>query len=849
MKRKIAPAVMIVLIAALVWPRLTHASQNGAISLTLEAGYDGFYRSGQWLPVAVNLSNSGPDLSGELRVLSSDGLTTSPSAYATPIELPLGSAKRVFIYIPLSDVAQQVRVELVTSDQIVASGVDDVRPARESDMLFAVITESPRGTIDLTNIRSGIGSAFQTNWQLEDVPELGEALRGLDALILTDADTGKFSTRQRQAIEQWVLGGGHLVVTGGPNWQKTQAGVTPLLPVQPNQTTTLTSMPRLADFAGKPGTTLEASTPVIVTEGVLLPNAEVLVSQSNIPLLTRHAQGGGIVDYLAVDPGLEPFQSWADRGQFWFTLLTTSGQRPSWSNGIVDSEQALVAADFIKGLRLPDVFQLGLFLFLYVLIIGPINYLVLRQIRRRELAWLTIPLIVIGASVVYYVTGFNLRGTQAIVNRMALVQVWPGSERAQVDSVIGVLAPRRGIYNLDIGGGMTLRSVTGDTFGSIGPSSGVTIYEIGNYQARSFPVDAGTTAAFAASGYTEVKPLEGQAEIQLGTPIGNNQRNLGTRIIGSVTNTTGLTLQNVIVLAMGGTSSRLGTLNPGDSAAFEFNMLADESPPVSLGNGSWLSTFSSRAYRTSVTARLPDEYATVRDLMDSNYTNTRGIYSNYAGRGYENTPTRQEMWRRQAFLEALAIDSDPSGGRGTDVFVAGWTNESPVPIGLEGAPFETEDTTLYVYRLPVAVRAIPESGVVDLPNAYLTWTPTERSTRRDIAPYDMQLQPGDKLVFRFTPMPLMRLSEVTRIGLLSKEGNAFSSKKAQFSLWNWTTGQWEKIEPPIGSSLVSTITDRPSRFVGPENALELMIEPIDNSTGITYDRVELLLSGRLAGGG
>ena len=109
------------------------------------------------------------------------------------------------------------------------------------------------------------------------------------------------------------------------------------------------------------------------------------------------------------------------------------------------------------------MFQLCGFLAIYIIVIGPLNYLVLKRLGRRELAWLTIPcLLIIVYSVVAYLTGFSLRGTQATINRLALVQVWPGTDQAQVDGVIGVLAPRRAIYNLPYGGmtlGMRERSV------------------------------------------------------------------------------------------------------------------------------------------------------------------------------------------------------------------------------------------------------------------------------------------------------------------------------------------------------------------------------------------------------
>jgi hypothetical protein len=122
------------------------------------------------MPVLVTVSNTGPDITGELRITSSNTAGLSANAYIVKVELPTQSSKQVFLYITLQDYAQQVQVELVNENGIIASDVRDVRPSRPADLLFAVITESPRGVIDLKSLRTGIGTAHQANWRLENLP-------------------------------------------------------------------------------------------------------------------------------------------------------------------------------------------------------------------------------------------------------------------------------------------------------------------------------------------------------------------------------------------------------------------------------------------------------------------------------------------------------------------------------------------------------------------------------------------------------------------------------------------------------------------------------------------------------
>jgi hypothetical protein len=494
----------IVLIICFIPALPISAAQNNNIVLKLEAGYEGYFRPEQWVPLLINVSNNGPDISGELRVTSSNTSALSAGAYSTPIELPMNSSKQVFLYITLGYGAGDVKVELANRDGIIADDTKPVKAASQSDLITAVITESPRGAIDLRNVNPGTGEGHQINWRVDNIPPLAPALRALDVLMLTDMDSGKLTTGQRQAIQQWVSAGGHLIVTGGPNWQRTQIGVADLLPVQASGSTTLTSLPSLSAYAGRPMDKLAVvnGNVIVVAQGVLTADANVLAQESGIPLLVRRQHGAGHVDYLSIDPGLEPYLSWTERGKFWFTMFTTTGQRPDWSNGITEPNAAFQAANFIKGLRLPDVFQLCGFLAVYIILIGPLNYLVLKRLGRRELAWVTIPIIITLCSTTAYMTGFSLRGTQAIINRLALVQVFPGSNQGRVMGVVGVLSPRRANYTLSVPNGLTLRALDSDAYGNVRPNGFAPhIREEAGYSAQDVPVDAGLTAAFASGGF------------------------------------------------------------------------------------------------------------------------------------------------------------------------------------------------------------------------------------------------------------------------------------------------------------------------------------------------------------
>src|SRR4029077_3586352 len=67
-------------------------------------------------------------------------------------------------------------------------------------------------------------------------------------------------------------------------------------------------------------------------------------------------------------------------------------------------------------------------------------------------------------------TGYQLRGGQASLHRLAVVQVWPNAATARVDGLVGLFSPRRTEYDLQFGRGFLARPMPLDT-GSAGGSS------------------------------------------------------------------------------------------------------------------------------------------------------------------------------------------------------------------------------------------------------------------------------------------------------------------------------------------------------------------------------------------
>ena len=780
---------------------------DGPITITLDAGFSRRFRADAWLPLLLTVSNDGPDVRGALRVRSETNAGLNATTYSTPIDLPRQSRKQVFLYVSLQSYSRQILVELVAENgDVLATVGSQLLPARHQDILAAVVTDSPSGSVDLSSLNPGTGESYQVNWSTDHIPPLADALLSLNVMVFVDVDTGRLSVEQQQAIADWVLAGGHLIVAGGPNYRLTTAGLADLLPVTLSGTTTVDDLTPLAVFAGRYDDTLREPD-VILAVGEPLPDAVVLVETEGQPLLTRRTYGEGLVDYLAADPGLAPFRRWGGAGALWETLVITPRQMPSWSEGFQDWQMAGRVVQQTPGFDLPTVLQICGLLAIYIAVIGPINYLVLRVLGRRELAWVTIPALVVVFSVLAYFTGFTLRGTQATINRLVMMQVWPGSSRAQVDALIGVLSPRRATYDLIMPEGLTLRPLPEESNpGGFAPVLASNFIEESTaFAAREMLVDASFVSGFTASGFIDDAPaLDGQATLQYG-------QSTGARLTGELTNTTGLRLEDAVILARGAVQ-HLGTLEPGDAARFSLPVSSRQSAALSI-LGAWENLY------------FEGIDLTAQDVLGPRFN---------ASRYYPQTPTLAERTarQRQDFIRAIAPDRDVSGGRGDRVFLLGWGDDSPFDVRLEGTGWLPADMTLYVFEIPVTVAQ--SDDVVRISPGFSTWFMLGDSTVLGATPYNLTVTGGEQVAFRFVPLPTAQLREVTQLIITARR--SANTAGATVSLWDWQAGDW------VGLDLagdVRAVIDDPARFLGPSNAVSVRVVPDSLNGFVSYEQLDV----------
>lgn len=866
-KRILVFALLLVFLLPL---SMTSAQNAPRVTLAVIPGFDGRFRDDMWAPLLIRAANDGADVSGRLVVRPETSGNIVNNTYSTPVNLPSGSRQNVLLYIVPSAMGSNLRVELLdSSDTVITSQAATMRSLQPQDQLYVVITSAANGSVDMSGASISGNNAFQANWGVENLPEVSAVLSAVDMLLITDADTALISTRQQQALADWIIGGGHLIVTGGTAWQSTAAGLLDLLPMNPTGSTTVDNLTALADWTGRPdirrnafeeaqqGEDPEAAQELppelaestVIATGTTTDDAEVLVvGQGGAPLVSRRQYGAGYIDYLAADPNAAPLRNWDGLTNLWFSLRTSVEPRPSWGNGFLQWQYATNAVQIIPGFNLlPSTAALCLFLIAYIALVGPANYLILSRLNRREWAWLTMPILIIAFSALAWLTGFNLRGNEVTLNRISVIQSFPDAPRARVDELTGLLSPRRANYSLAMLDGSALQTIPQTnviTGGGPFTSSNEVIADIqqtDTFRAADVPVDASFIAGFYTRGMIERPDVGGRATIFFD---GSGQRS--TVVRGAVTNSTDFTLEDAVLLTRGGVE-RIGDLTPGETQDFEIDISPELAPAASVPDRTTLTTnpYSYYGYYGGSIPYNPER--TILEILGEDVYNTTtpyGGYGYYGGPYYGggtppslSEPEVEENNRRRAFLSSFMIDLFGITGRGDEVYLIGWSSRAVLPIELQGAGSRSQDATLYVIKLETERPSA--SGSVTITPDRFTWVTRSRLNTNVTTPFNISLYSSGEVVFRFTPLPDARLSDVNRM-ILRLESANYGASEIPIEIWNWRTGQWDEYKL---NTMTYTFTD-PADYVGPENAVEIRLSSVDAGLTMNIGAITIEQRGR-----
>ena len=783
---------------------LAGAQSEGGISLSASAGFDSYFKEGRWIPVRVGLANQGPDVEVLLEVFSRPAAAGRASQYSQSISLPAGARKDAALYVYPTAGTRSLHIRLTVQDRLISESELPLIGLSSSDTLVGVIAADPT---PFNLMRNPVGQMGATRVEIawlsaEDLPERGPALGGLDALIIDDQDTGTLSTAQRQALAAWVASGGRLLVCGGPNWQKTTAGLTGLLPVDVTGTQLVASLESVGSYlgagSGPPGET-------ILAVGIPTADAEVFIEQGELPVALARRFGMGQIVFLAADPTLAPLDDWPATPSLYRALLLDGPYVPAGPLELQESSAA-EAASLFPNLTLPPIGAVCGFLVLYTFALGPLHYFLLRRAKRRELAWITIPALVVVFSGVAIGVGSLSRGSRPVLNRLAVVHVPAGAERAQVTGVLGIFSPKRRALEIKFPPGLLARPLPGG-------------YSLADGDWQFHQTEAGPGDSRMQFDAASVRGLVFEGDVA----APKFSHSLTVEVVGSAFQVQGqvasleLRLENAALLTHYGAIA-LGDLDPDEPRQVR------ESLPLSMVAGD--------AYWETLSAlgAMPSAYP------------------------YGSSSVNEiELIRRGSLLAAIqpAVDDFARSG----MYLVGWSDSAPLQVELASAS-DAEDLTLYLFELewalePATQPAIPPialpgtivaptrpPGVMLLDPDYFTWQVLQADPPGSSpSPYGAQVMQGS-YTLSFTPAIGISYRSVQGL-VMHLEGYSTGPEPEELiSLWDFNAAAWETIP---GLTWGDTPIPDPGDYVGSGGEIRLRVESAQEGVTVVLQRSDFTM--------
>ena len=773
--RLILFVIVVGIFAASVVP--LEAQDTNGVTMTVQAGYDGYYKTGSILPVIVTAANDGPPIEGELRIVQGSRASGDRVVYNTPISLPTQSNKRVFMYVYPVDFNKDVEVELLDENgrSILKTTSNPIRQLPQDSLLYGVVTPEPGNLDYLEDVTGGRSEAAVAYLNLDDLPDLPPAWNELDVLVLHDVDTGQLSAAQMDALTAWLSTGGQLVVAGGAGWQKTSTALADILPVSITGSETVDDLPALQTATGEP---FRDPGPYLITTSSLT-NGELLLHEEGLPLLAQRPFGQGSITFLALDPSLAPLLDWAGSGIVWANVANGVPTLSPWSDGFQNGWAAVSAVSSLPSLAMPPVLQLAFYLLLYIVVIGPLNYVILKRKNRRELAWVTVPVLAIIFSGMAYLTGFQLKGNDTIINQMSVAIGEVGSENVRVNTLLGLYSPRRRSYNVLLPIESMARPITENFSGSgasveaITRSSDLILSEV--------RVDVSDVETFVAESVQPALPLTGKGVLGV--------KNGDIELTATIRNESDRNLENVTLL-VGSYAVEVGDMAPGEEVS--------RTEVVATIRESGLTSF------------FPSGYGSPLMQNASAILGTTNYYDDGAA------------YPRYQLLQALE-DEYLAGGNlsaNNQLLLTVWTDEPQLETAVQDQAHATYSTTLYLLEIPLQDDL--SGSTIMIPLDLLSWTILGSNNMYSESVRDFYMPQSSWLEAEFTPWPQLASLAVNDVAIqLSTQSGQTSSPIPTIRLWDWQAEEWVDLDDVQWGE---TAVPNPQRFLTKDNTMRLRLQ-------------------------
>ncbi|MCR6523325.1 hypothetical protein AB0Y38_13540 [Lysinibacillus capsici] len=432
-----ALTLLVMLVMSFILPT-TQASAAATLEVKATAGVSGKAKYQSVVPLQVTVKNNGADFSGDMAINSSNSYEAA-SALVVPIDIAAGEEKTFTFYLDgLADYSYSdtdlfafYEGSIEKGKKIAYKGTKRLQSNfldPSSTFIYTLTDKSDRLSALLrlsTFVAQSNVEVFNIN-QLKDytLPEDSQGLAMANVIVVDEVAIADLTPKQQEALLKWVQDGGTLLLGAADQINATAGVFKEYLPLSLSQEMTAISAEALTKLSGGGIFTQ----PISVYSATSSEGSLPVLTENNEVLAAKKKVGSGEVIQTTFSLGDQPLASMDGYGALLAKVINIQSisQQGMMRQGQSPLDQISYELRNINEL-FPSfevsVSYMLIVIILYILIIGPILYFVLKKADKREHAWWIIPSISVVLSIVLFIVGAKDRIVQPQVQQSAFYKV------------------------------------------------------------------------------------------------------------------------------------------------------------------------------------------------------------------------------------------------------------------------------------------------------------------------------------------------------------------------------------------------------------------------------------------
>lgn len=439
---------IIAIICLVALPHHVAAQVTNRVSITTAVGYDNVFFADSWTPVRITIDEIPVDMPVTIEwVVTADAQPTI--TWQRALALKAGTPITIDTVMVMSSSARSIIARVRSTEGIIASTQIDAQVA--AGQLNVIVADQTTLATTFTSAVSQDGSTpIVRTIRADALPTNIIALQGVNTLLVSDI--GALNDAQVRSLRLWCELGGRLVIAGPAG--DMLGAIAPFV-IDP-------SLPAVTTL----GSAAAPALPSTVRIPAVRAHPDATQVHAGSPLLWQRAIGRGTVFQSAL--ALADSDGWSGQYWYWQPILTPTDYMymatitlPS-TNSVFDPFMTSLT---VASVQQPTPWLLFLIALVYIGIIGPVTYLILKRRNQLDAAWVTIPVTAVVYTIIIIGSVYVSRGTTPQVYGLRIVQQAADSPDGYATTTSGVYAPFRTTFVAQATGVSSMQklSFTSDT--------------------------------------------------------------------------------------------------------------------------------------------------------------------------------------------------------------------------------------------------------------------------------------------------------------------------------------------------------------------------------------------------